>query len=356
MRRRIAEETKDVEAAVNDKEGRTVLQSVTNIDPTRLIPTASTMLNLALSDDPHGGFLLGTINNIIGDSAGGKTALMWAIFAEAVYNQRFEKYDLVYDEPESSLEFDIDRLFGEAVGKRVKTDVTSESVEGFHDNVLARAEGKVPFIYGLDSLDSICTEEEIDRDVRKGSYQMMKPKLIGEILRKIVQKVKGSDSTVFIISQTRDAIGVMFGDKKTRSGGKALKFFSSHELWMAVKGHIKRKERDVGVLVRVKVGKNKLTGKLRIVEFPIYYDYGIDDTASCINFLLEEGRWSKKPKVGTINTKGDFDAEDLKEEELITYIEENDLKEKLVEVTAELWNEIEHSISTKRIPKYSDRG
>ena len=323
-------------------------------DRSRLIPTASTLLNLALSDDPHGGFLLGTINNIIGDSAAGKTFLLWSVFAEAAYDKRFKDHILRYDEPESSLEFDLAKLFGDVVEERVETDIVSESVEGFHDNVINHADGGVPFLYGLDSMDAISTEEEIDRDVRKGSYQMTKPKLIGEILRKIVQKVKNTNSAVFIISQTRDAIGVMFGDKKTRSGGKALKFFSTHEIWMAVKGHIKRKERDVGVLVRVKVGKNKVTGKLRIVEFPIYYDYGIDDTVSCINFLIEEGRWSKKPKVGTIDTKGDFDFEG-KEDGLIAYIEDNDLKEELVQVTAELWNEIEHSISTNRKPKYLER-
>lgn len=342
----------EVKEMLSDKETRTDLSTTTEIDPERLVSTGSTLLNLALSDNPKGGFLLGRIVNIIGDSAAGKTFLLWSIFAEAVYDKRFKDHDLIYDEPEASLEFNIDRLFGEVVSQRVRTDVNSESVEDWHDNVVSFAKEKNPFIYGLDSLDAISSEEEIERDVRKGTFGASKPKLIGEILRKIVQNVNKTNSIVFVISQTRDAIGVMFGDKKTRSGGKALKFFSSHELWLAVKGHIKRKERDVGVNVRVKVGKNKLTGKLRIIEFPIYYDYGIDDIASCIDFLITEKRWSAVR--GKIDTKGDFDCEG-KEEDLIAHIEENDLYDRLVEITTETWHEIENSIATQRRPKYLER-
>jgi hypothetical protein len=140
----------------------------------------------------------------------------------------------------------------------------------------------------------------------------------------------------------------MFGDKRTRSGGKALKFFSTHELWLAVKSHIKRKDLDVGVFVRVKVGKNKLTGKLRIVEFPIYYDYGIDDTVSCINFLIEEKVW-KRDKGGMIHSLwGEF-----KEEDLANHIEKNGERDTLIDIVTRTWREREAEIATNRLPKYS---
>lgn len=355
LRRRSPKESaKEVKEAIEgDDRVEIELLADKEIKEEKLIPTGSTLLNLALSDNPKGGFYLGTISNIIGDSAAGKTFLLWTMFSEIVYDKKFKGYELDYDEPESALAFNIRRLFGKKVEERVNIDTVSESVEGWHDNVMARATDDKPFIYGLDSLDAICDEDEIDRDIRKGSYGAKKPKLVSEIMRKIVQNIKGTLSSVFVISQTRDNIGVMFGDKKTRSGGKALRFFCTHELWLAVKGHIKRRDRDVGVDVRVKVGKNKLTGKLRIVEFPIYYDYGIDDTVSCIRFLVDEKVWSRK-KGGEIDTKDPLLPEGMNEEELARHIEDNNLKGQLVGIVTHTWREIEASIATKRKPKYGD--
>lgn len=347
----------EVEEMINSVEERTEINQIV-YDADKLIPTSSTLLNLALSDDPYGGFILGTINNIIGDSSAGKTFLMLSIFAELTYDKRFANHDLDYDEPEAALAFNIPKLFGERVEERINTDYVSGSVEEFHDNVMGKLdEGTekkkkevTPFVYALDSLDAICTEDEIDRDIRKGTFGGQKPKLISEILRKIVQNIKKSDSAVFIISQTRDNIGVSFGSKKTRSGGKALKFFCTHELWMAVEGTIKRKERPVGVDVIVKISKNKLTGKLRKVRFPIYYDYGIDDTASCIDFLIEEKVWTEVKSV--INTKGYFATEPINRHKLIAMIEDENKKSDLVDLVAKTWHDIESSIATDRKPKY----
>lgn len=349
-RRRV--QVAEVVEAVESDEDRVEMDLLGPVDRDMLIPTGSTLLNLALSDNPFGGFVLGTINNIIGDSAAGKTFLFWTILAEMTYDDRFKKHRLIYDEPEAAFAFNIEKLFGESVEERVETDIISESVEDWHDNIFDQVKAKTPFIYGLDSLDAICSEEEIERDIRKGTFGAAKPKLIGEILRKIVQGVKGSKSAVFVISQTRDAIGVMFGDKKTRSGGKALKFFSVHELWMAKKGSIKRKDRDVGIQVRVKVSKNKITGKLRIIEFPIYYDYGIDDISSCIDFLIEEKHWSVSKNV--VNTNGEIIKDTMKTEALASLIANNpDLYRQLVETTTKTWRKIESSIETKFPPKYT---
>ena len=346
---------KEVEEAVEE---RVVSEdsSIGVLDRERLVPTGSTLLNLALSDDPYGGFYLGTIVNIVGDSASGKTFLLWTTLAELTYDERFDDHDLIYDEPEVALAFNINKLFGSKVEERVIIEsvekgvqLPSSTVESLHDNLMLVCNQEIPFVYGHDSLDAISDEDELERDIRKGTYGGKKPKLISEILRKVTQKISNTNSLLFIISQTRDNIGVSFGDKKTRSGGKALRFFSTHEIWMAVESHIKRKERDVGINALVKVKKNKLTGKLRTVSFPIYYDYGVDDVVSCIDFLLEEKRWHKdKTKI---ITKDDF--EDVSMPNLIDLIESSEEnRKKLIEVTAETWREIEESITTDRPSKY----
>jgi recombination protein RecA len=382
---RKSQDVGEIEAAETAEDFGDEIEVVGNVDRDMLIPTGSTMLNLALSDDPYGGFALGTINNIIGDSAAGKTVLLMSVFAGMAYDERFDEHELFYDEPEAAYSFNTEKLFGEEVVKRVDDSIVSETVEDWHDNVLNKAKTGKPFAYGLDSMDAISSDDEINADVRKGTYGASKPKLIGQVLRKIATKIKNGNSVVFVISQTRDAIGVMFGDKKTRSGGKALKFFSTHEMWMAVKEHLKRKGLDVGVLVRVKVSKNKLTGKLRIVEFPIYYDYGIDDISSCIDFLMSEGRWKtgkkeaeekvpvkkssivrtaakvgketeekKKNEDKLIDTKGEFSKQPIVYSELRSLIaNDKNLYHKLVSITTEVWREREAEVTTNLPPKFS---
>lgn len=379
VRKRQAQEIPDTDSEDDEIE----IVGIVNRD--MLIPTGSTLLNLALSDDPYGGFVLGTMVNIIGDSQAGKTFLLWSCFAEITYSEKFNDHDLDYNEPESAFAFDVTKLFGSAVGERVHWydgDEVSNSIEEFHDDILAKLNSDQPFIYGLDSLDAIAPEDEINRDIRKGTFGAAKPKLMSELFRKITTKLKNTSSLLFIISQTRDNIGIMFGDKRTRSGGRALKFFATHELWLAVKEHIKVKDRNVGTYVRVKISKNKITGKERIVEFPIYYDYGIDDITSCIDFLIQEKFWAKgseekkkavqrkgsavrvamskdkdeekkKKERGLIDTKGSFGKEPIQFENLRLMIAENpEKKKKLVEVVTKAWREIEASLATNLPPKY----
>lgn len=317
----------------------------------KLVSTGSTLLNLALSDDPYGGFVPGKIVNIIGDQSSGKTFLLWTLFAEAIYSGLFDDYKFINDEPEQALEIDIVKLFGKKIEEKVQQNTISDTIEDFHDNVMEMSGEGEPFIYGLDSFDALTSIAELKRDIRDGTYGMEKPKLSGEILRKIVGRISDSESLVVVISQTRDKIGATFGPQKTRAGGKALHFYCTHELWLAVKSHIKRKDRDVGVNVIVKISKNKFTGKLRTVSFDILYDYGIDCIGSQIDWLVEEKFWGKPSGKRVIETKGDFI--DATREKLIEHIENNNFKDKLIQIVAKRWKEIEESIATDRRGKYA---
>jgi len=318
-----------------------------------LLPSGSTLLDLALSDTPDGGYIPGSMVNIVGDSSAGKTFLLWTTFAEAARNFLFKDYRFLYDEPETAFYMNIKKLFN-LEDKKIEL-LKSPTIQSWLKNVMVTIKDNIPFIYGLDSFDSVGSEEErtrFDDLVKKGeasgSYKTEKARMSGELFRVIVDHLSKTKSILFVISQTRDNIGATFGEKKIRSGGNALRFYSTHEVWLHIKGHIKRRERDVGVDIIARVKKNKLTGKLRTVEFPIYFDYGVDDVLSCINWLVNEKFWGRK--MGVINTCGDFI--DAKEEELIQYIESNNLEPKLKSIVTESWNEIERSIATNRKPKF----
>ena len=321
-----------------------------------LIPTGSTMLNLSLSDSVFGGYVPGSVVNIVGDSSAGKTFLLWTAFAEIKHHPKFKEYRCIYDEPEHAFYMHIPKLFNMSEDM-VETNIQSRTIQEWYQNIMKVIRDDEPFIYGLDSFDSLSSIEEHERAEKliksgedTGSYKTEKARISGEILRMIVDELERTRSIVIVISQTRDKIGAMFGEKKTRSGGYALRFYSTHEYWLSVLGHEKRREREVGVSIKAKVKKNKLTGKLREVEFPIYYDYGVDDISSMIDFLLSEQIWKKKPG-GIIDSGGDFPEARIID--LIAYIEKENLEKKLIERIEFVWHDIEESVVTTRKAKYS---
>ena len=334
------------------------IENLKDEEPAFLIPSGSTLLNLACSDSIKGAYGAGKIANLIGDSSSGKTILAWSMLAEVCNDPTFKDYKIIYDDVEAALEINVKKMFGTKTSERVEK-ISSDTVEDFYGTVVSLTNDPTPFIYVLDSLDALtCVEEQKraeeyakEKSNKGGSFKTEKPRMIAEIMRVIVRKIKKSNSFVLIISQTRDNIGYgsLFAPK-TRSGGKALKFYCTHEIWLAVGKKHKKMEREIGSDVFAKISKNKLTGKKRNIEFPLYYDYGVDSIASCIQFLVEEKHW-KKDKSGINATE--FDVS-LSEEKLIDHIEKNKLTSKLDKITEKVWNDIEEKIKLDREPKYGE--
>lgn len=358
-----------------------------HFNPADFVSSGSTLLNLALTDHPDCGWQKGKMANIVGDSSSGKTFLTLTTFAEASIDKRFDNFHLIMDDAEHANEFNIKNLFGKKVAARIEPPailkeepLPSELIEDFHANLRNALKAKDPFIYILDSMDALDSEadqkkieefmkvherkrqaeEEAEegKDAKavkdaKGTYGMAKAKKNSDILRDCCGKLEKSDSILLIISQTRDNINPMSFETKTRSGGRALKFYATHEIWTACGSKIKSKDRVIGVNCIIKVSKNKITGKVREIEVPIYYSYGLDNIGSCIDFLVAEEVWKKAAKSSTIDINGDFGFnKGVSRAKLIDYIEENELEGELNRITADCWNEIEESIKLKRKSKY----
>ena len=328
------------------------------IDPDHLIPTGSTLLNCACSDNPTGGYGLGKLVNIIGDSSSGKSFLALTCFAEMAMFKKFDDYRLIYDDVEAALEFNVNYLFGVDVGSRIETNVVSDTIQDFYGNILKAIKDDRPFVYILDSLDALTSKEEMERTKMytkekkegqqdKGSYKTEKAKMVSEILRVTTRDIKNKEALVLIVSQTRDNLGFGFSTK-TRSGGKALKFFSCHEMWLSIKKPFTKKDRTIGVNSISKLTKNKLTGKVREVNIPIYYDYGIDDIGANIDFLVDEGHWKKAKQ--TIKVP-EFELEGTRET-IIRHVEHYSKEKDLQQLVGTVWNQIEESIRLNRKRRY----
>ena len=334
------------------------------VDSSLLLSTGATLLDLACSDSAFGGFAAGRMVNLIGDSSSGKTFIAMTMLAEAARCSQFKDYDLIFDDAESAMSFDQTKLFGAKAAKRIKEPPrgSSHTIEDFKHNMLDLIDEEKPFVYILDSFDSLTSEAELARAKKTqkggeaGSYGMEKAKGASEMLRIITNGLKDTKSFLLIISQTRENISAMSFATKTRAGGKALKFYATHEIWTAVIRRLKKRERTIGVQVRAKVSKNKITGKERTVDFPLYYDYGVDDIGSCIDFLVEEKVWKKTSKtgLGKISAPGIENAGETigTRQYLIGIVEGNHSEHKLKTLVADAWENIEDGLKMKRKGRY----
>lgn len=253
----------------------------------RLFSSGCTLLDCALG----GGWPLGRIVNIVGDKSTGKTLL--AIEASANFALAFPKGRIYYRETEAAF----DESYAASLGlplDRVDLLRDLETVEDvFEDMDAAIKRSKRPGLYILDSLDAVSDRAEQARGIDEGTYGGNKPKQMGQLFRRLTQRMSRAKMTFIIVSQTRDNIGVRFGEKHTRTGGRALDFYASQIVWLAhlkqLNRTVKKVQRAVGVQIRAKVKKNKIGVPFCEAEFPILFGYGIDDVAAACDWLAEIG-------------------------------------------------------------------
>ena len=200
---------------------------------TATFSTGCTLLNCVLG----GGWAYSRVANIIGDKSTGKTLL--AIEACANFALENPTGKIVYVEAEAAFDEDYAESLGLPLG-RVEFPDGIDTVEDVFEDLDKRMAEDVRTLYIIDSFDALSDRDEAKRAIDQGSYGQSKQKKTSELFRRMIQRFKRSNVTLLIISQVRDAIGVAFGDKLKRSGGRALDFYATHALWLAHLGQIKK--------------------------------------------------------------------------------------------------------------------
>ena len=333
--------------------------------------TGSTLLNLAASQKAQsGGWARGRINNVVGDGSTGKTLLALELCAEAFYNiknkqahnfPKVKNVSIVYNNVEGVMDFPIDDMYGKKFNEQVewvRTGTIQDFGKDFFKRVKKIDDGDF-LLYVVDSWDALDSEEEyeaflksIEKDQpQEGSYDLGKQKYGSKrFFKTLCSQIEGNDGkvkkdcTLMIVSQVRKKIGVTFGKKTYRAGGDALNFYTHQVCWLADKGKIDRQALGVkvvdGINVLGRFERNKTSKPFREAEFPIIFDYGIDDMMSMIHYL--HGPKSKE-------IKGLFDKNFKEYNTAWLYADQNNLKGELVKLTEEKWRKVEKSkIERKR--------
>ena len=250
------------------------------------VPSGSKLLDLALG----GGWARSRVSNIVGDKSSGKTLL--CIEACANFAKILPKGNIRYRETESAF----DPSYAKALGLPVdRVDFGGEPIDTtealFKDLTKIAKGAKQEELVIVDSLDALSDDAEMEREFDKGTFGAQKAKNMSKMFRMLIRDLDKSKITLIIVSQIRDAIGVMYGKKQKRSGGHALDFYASQVVWLTYTGKISRTisgvKRVTGVKIKANIEKNKIALPYREADLKIVFGYGVDDLESCLSWLKE---------------------------------------------------------------------
>ena len=270
------------------------------------VSTGSSMLDLVISNGPNGGFPVGRITEITGLEASGKSLLA----AHTLANTQKKGGVAVYIDTENAVSHEFLQAIGVDLEKMLYVPLDTiedifEAIEHIIESIRSSDRDRLVTIV-VDSVAGSTTKVEAESDYDKDGWATSKAIIISKAMRKITNMIGRQKVTLIFTNQLRQKLGVMFGDPWTTSGGKALAFHSSVRLRLKQMGQIKMKidgvDQVIGIKCRAQVVKNRVGPPLRMINYDMYFDSGIDDFGGWLGTLKDykivttAGAWSQMPR------------------------------------------------------------
>ncbi|XP_073016242.1 DNA repair protein recA homolog 1, chloroplastic-like [Primulina eburnea] len=290
---RFLDRQKALDAVMNDINNSFGKGSVTRLGSAggalvETFPSGCLTLDFALG----GGLPRGRIVEIYGPESSGKTTLALHAIAEV---QSLGGNAMLVD-----AEHAFDPTYSKALGVDVENLIVCQPDNG--EMALEIADrmcrsGAVDLIC-IDSVSALTPRAEIEGEI--GMQQMgLQARLMSQALRKMSGNASKAGCTLVFLNQIRHKIGVFYGNPEVTSGGIALKFFASVRLEIRPTGKIKsvKGDEDVGLKVRVRVQKSKVSRPYKQAEFEIIFGEGVSklgcilDCGEMTDVVLKKGAW-----------------------------------------------------------------
>ena len=255
------------------------------------VDSGSYALNKIISGDYNGGFPIGGITEIYGESSTAKTVFLTHAFKGA----QEQGYYTVMVDNEHAYSPSFAKILGVDSEKLIYTmpETMEDCFETIEKAILAiREKDKdTPIVVGYDSIGVSPTRKEMEGDLGNNSEiaGALRAKVAGQCLRRINPLLRKHKAALIIINQVRSKVGLVFGDPRTKAGGgKALLYYCAVSLETAsAKGDVLYDEmkNPTGIKGTIKCVKNKVTVPYQDCEFKLMYneglarDYGLTSSA-----------------------------------------------------------------------------
>jgi len=252
------------------------------------ISTGSSILDLAISNRPHGGLPVGKMVEFNGLEGTGKSLLSAHVVADT---QKKGGIAVVID-TENAAAPEFWKSLGVDLSKLLY--VQCETVEDIFEKMeqmigIVRKSNKDRILTIIvDSVAAASTKVELESDHGKDGYATGKSIIISKAMRKITTMIGRQKVLTVFTNQLRQNINAMaFGDKYVVSGGKSLAYHCSVRVRLNNTGKLKKGEEVIGNECKALVVKNRMGPPQRQASFDIYFDSGIADYGSWIKVLKE---------------------------------------------------------------------
>ena len=267
-------------------------------DPSKItdwISTGSDLLDIAISNREHAGLPVGRIIEFAGLEGSGKSMLAAHVIAET---QRRGGVGFYFDtENAASKEFwEALGLDTSAKALRVFAMEKIEDIFNTIEAVIASArkhDSKMLITIVVDSIAGATTAVEQEAEHGKDGWNTSKAIIISKALRKITTMIGEQRILLIFTNQLRQNLAAAnnpHAEKFITPGGKAIPFHASVRVRLTNKGKIKNKDGlIIGNKCIVNVVKNRMGPPNRKVEFNLYYDSGIANPASWVDFMKQHG-------------------------------------------------------------------
>lgn len=263
---------------------------------------------MQLDDSIGGGFPRGRITEINGLPSTAKSSLCLQFVKKA----QQEGHQCIYIDTEYALDLDFAAKLGIELDKMIMVRPNSgEEVFSTIDKLLRDDFSGVIIV---DSTSGIVPRGDIEAEA--GKYMIgSQAKLISMELRKLVGPLSKNKATLVFISQLRmNILGGQY-DPYTTPGGMSLKFYTSLSIQLKKTGVKKKGEETIGMVIEVKVKKNKVSRPNGRCELTFMFDEGFSTEDDVLNLgeakgiIKIEGNtyYYKEQKLGVgINRARDF--------------------------------------------------
>ena len=259
------------------------------VEKTPRIPSGS----MAIDRVTGGGYPLGRIIEIAGGPSAGKTTACYHAIAEA---QKMFPDDFCGF---IDSEYSADWSYAESLGVDVESVMISQPDDG-HDAfgiLQGMIEGGARLVI-VDSVAAMLPKEEAEEDDYAKQGMALQARMMSKGLRKLTSIAGKHQCVVIFTNQLRDNVGVLWGDKSTTTGGKALQYYSSIRLKFTRIGKVEEKDGDeklaTAIETKVESVKNKTYRPYLKDKFTVVFGKGIDNDAGILETAISEGIIKKK--------------------------------------------------------------